>query len=103
MGPLENILRRSAVIALPSSSITVVIAAPELNQRKGLNRCFSNKAGFLLVRCSGSVDDILSCCQGSTPGVLIISQESIEGTDLAEFISILKFGRAVKVLVTGPK
>jgi DNA-binding NarL/FixJ family response regulator len=91
------------VTALPSGSINVVVAAPELSQRKGLNRCFSKKAGFLLVRCSNSVDDILSCCQGPTPGVLIISQDSIEGTYLAEFINILKFGRAVKVLVTGPQ
>jgi len=91
------------VTALPSGSINVLVAAPELSQRKGLNRCFSNKAGFLLTRCSNSVDDILSCGQGPTPAVLIISQESIEGTDLAEFISILKFGRAAQVLVTGPQ
>jgi DNA-binding NarL/FixJ family response regulator len=90
------------VTALPSGSINVLVAAPELAQRKGLNRCFSNKAGFLLTRCSNSLDDILSRCHTS-PGVLIISQESIEGADLADLISILKVSRGVQVLVTGPQ
>jgi two-component system, NarL family, nitrate/nitrite response regulator NarL len=86
-----------------SSLITVVIAAPELSKRKGLARCFSEKAGFALVRCTNSLDDIMSRCGRLSPCVLIIGQEPMEGAGLAEFIRKVKFGRGVHILVVGPQ
>src|SRR6266699_2237481 len=81
--------------------IHVVVATPELYKNKGLTRCLSWKAGFVLVRCTHSLDDILSCCRRLSPCVLIVDQEPIEGADVAELIRDVKFDRGVKILVVG--
>ena len=86
-----------------ASLVTVVIAAPELLKRKGLDRCFSGKAGFALVRYTSSLDDIISCCRRLSPCVLIVGQEPIEGAHLAELIRGVKCDRVVKTLVVGPQ
>jgi DNA-binding NarL/FixJ family response regulator len=84
-----------------SRRIRVVVASPELSKRKGLARCFSEKAGFSLVRCTNSLDDIISCCRRLSPCVLIIGQEPIEDTNLAELIGEVKFSWGVQILVVG--
>src|SRR5258708_16921204 len=83
------------------SNIQVLVATSELSKRKGLARCFSGKAGFAVIRCRSSLDDIISCCRRLCPCVLIIGQETMEGADLAEFIRKVKFGRGVQILVAG--
>ena len=86
-----------------SSTIRVVVAPTELSKRKGLARCFSEKAGFALVRCTNSLDDLIPCCRRLSPCVLVIGQEPIEDTNLAEFVRDVKLGRGVQILVVGPK
>src|SRR5437879_3404353 len=79
--------------------IHVVVATPELYKNKGFTRCLSGKTGFLLVRCTHSLDDILSCCRRLSPCVLIVDHEPIEGADVAELIREVKRDRGVKILV----
>jgi DNA-binding NarL/FixJ family response regulator len=86
-----------------SSTIRVVVTSPELSKRKGLARCFSEKAGFALVRCTNSLADLIPCCRRLSPCVLVIGQEPIEDTNLAEFVREVKLSRGVQILVVGPQ
>src|SRR5258708_11118952 len=81
-----------------ASLVTVVIAAPELLKRKGLDRCFSGKAGFAMVRYTSSLDDIVSCCRRLAPGDLIFGQDQIEGAHLAQLIWEAKCDGVAKTL-----
>jgi DNA-binding NarL/FixJ family response regulator len=79
-------------------STTVVVGGEALSKRKRLTRCFSKKAGFTLVSCSGSGDELLSYCQKLMPCVLIVDQAFVENLDPVEFGNIIAFGRSIKVL-----
>ena len=82
-----------------SSSTTVVIAGGSLGKWKGIGRCFSKEAGFVLVRCSSS-SDVFSYCLKLAPCVLIVDQAFLEGVDAVDFGNMVDFGRSIQVLVS---
>ena len=83
-------------------SITVVLAAAELAKRKGISRCFSERAGFVLVRCPNSAAEILACCQKFAPCVLILTEVLTLADELADFLRFAKALRGVRILALGP-
>lgn len=89
----------SAQQGRPPSPVVAVVAAANLFTEKALARCFSREAGFILVRCSESVDEVLSCSQRLAPCVLIVDQAFVEKLEPVEFGRIVDFGRSIQVLV----
>jgi DNA-binding NarL/FixJ family response regulator len=87
--------------AHPSPNISVIVASPELVKKKGLNRCFSRKAGFTLMRCANSLDEIISFSRRLSPCVLIIGQELTAGPNFAESLREIRLNRGVQILVAG--
>ena len=81
--------------------IAVVVAAPELLNRETLAECFSAKAGFALVRCLNSLEEMLSYCQRLVSCVLIVGQEWVDSSDFAEFIRIAQTGSGPRILIFG--
>jgi DNA-binding NarL/FixJ family response regulator len=85
--------------------IRVVIQSPEIWNRKDLNRHLPARQGFVLLERNGGLEDILADCEKMAPCVLVIDQVLMQtdGFDLDHFGARVEFGRAVQVLVVGPK
>lgn len=64
-------------------------------------RCSPAEDGFLLLQCSGTIDEILVECHRIAPCVLAVSQESLERLDAGEFSASVGIGDSVRVLVLG--
>jgi len=82
------------------NTISVIIGGGRLSQWTGLIRCFPKEAGFVVVRCSDSVEEVFSYCQKLNPCVLIVEQPFLEKVDPIDFTRLVDFGRAIQVLVT---
>ena len=76
--------------------VTVVVAAPQILQRKYLSQCFAEQGGFTLVRCS-SLEEVLSTSHISR--VVIISHEQMRDPQLEECLN----SRGTRILVVGSK
>jgi DNA-binding NarL/FixJ family response regulator len=85
----------------PSTNITVIVAAPELIKNKSLGKCFSREAGFILVRCPNSLEDLIYFCRRSAPSVLIVGEELMAGVNFSEFVKEVKLRRGIQILVAG--
>lgn len=81
--------------------IEVVVAAPELLNRQELAECFSATAGFALVRCPNSLDEVLSRCQRFASCVLLVGQEWVDSSEFAEFIRFAQTGSGPRILIFG--
>ncbi len=84
----------------PPCSITVVVAGGSVARWRGLSRCLSKEAGFVLLRCSSSLEEAFRYCQKLAPCVLIVDQTLIEKLDPVEFGATVDFGRAIQVLAS---
>jgi DNA-binding NarL/FixJ family response regulator len=84
--------------------IRVVVQSPAIWERNDLSRQLSARQGFVLLRCGGSLDSILSDCEKMAPCVLIVDQVVVqtEGLDLEHFGPRVEYGRLIQVLVVGP-
>jgi DNA-binding NarL/FixJ family response regulator len=87
-----------------SDLIRVVVQSPVLWERHDLSRQLSARQGFVLLRCTGSLDSVLADCEKMAPCVLIVDQVLVqtEGLDLDHFGPRVEYGRLIQVIVVGP-
>jgi DNA-binding NarL/FixJ family response regulator len=95
---------RSSAAANGGDLIRVVIQSPAIWERSDLSRQLSARQGFVLLRCTGSLDSVLADCEKMAPCVLIVDQVLVqtEGLDLDHFGPRVEYGRLIQVLVAGP-
>lgn len=86
----------------PQVPVPVIVANEKLRSWKGLRRCFTRKAGFLLIDAVESPGHLLLQCQRLAPCVLIAELAFVESLDPGDFAVFTDFGRATRVLVYGP-
>lgn len=80
--------------------LTVVLAAgASLLQWKGLQGCFSRAAGFSLLSCTTTADEVLTICDRLRPLILVIDQQFLDQMDPVKFLSFVDERRSVRVLV----
>ncbi len=94
----------SSVAANGRDLLRVVIQSPALWERSDLGRQLSARQGFVLLRCTGNLDSVLSDCEKMAPCVLLVDQVLVqtEGLDLDHFGPRVEYGRMIQVLVVGP-
>lgn len=91
----------AAPLSSPSSPTTVVVASAGLGAKGSLEQCFSEEAGFILVRCPEAIDEVLSCCCRLAPFVLVVDQAFVERMEPSQVERIVHSGRSTRVLVIG--
>jgi DNA-binding NarL/FixJ family response regulator len=96
---------RSSPAANGNDLIRVIVQSPTLWERADLGRQLSARQGFVLLRCTGSLDSVIADCEKMAPCVLIADQVLVqtEGLDLDHFGPRVEYGRLIQVLVVGPK
>ena len=84
--------------------IRVVVQSSTIWERPDLGRQLSPRQGFVLLRCTGSLDSVVADCERMAPCVLIVDQLLVqtEGQDLDHFGPRVEYGRLIQVLVVGP-
>jgi DNA-binding NarL/FixJ family response regulator len=83
--------------------IQVAVQSALIWDNDKLRGSLSAGAGFVLSQLSGSLDSVLSGCEKLGPCVLVADLKFVEAANPAEFGARVDFGRAVRVLVVGPK
>jgi DNA-binding NarL/FixJ family response regulator len=68
-----------------------------------LRGSLSSSAGFVSSRLSGGLDSVLSDCEKVGPCVLIADLSLVEAADPTAFGERVDFGRAIRILVIGPR
>jgi DNA-binding NarL/FixJ family response regulator len=83
------------------SPTRVVIDLSSLPHREEFARPLPAPSGFLVMSCTGTVEEIVGECQRVAPCVLVIGEESMEKLSSHGFPSSIGFGGSVRVLVLG--
>jgi len=83
--------------------IRVAVQSTLIWDHKELLRSISPSEGFVLCRLSGSIDAVLSDCDRLGPCVLIADLSFVEAADPTEFGERVDFGRAIRIVVVGPR
>ena len=89
--------------SISSSSTAIVLADDCFAGRQDLIRVLSKEPGLILVRCAGSLGELLSNSQRLAPCVLIVGERMVENADPAEFVGAGAGGRSIQVLVVGSR
>ena len=74
---------------------TVVLAAVSRRFERALTR--SSK--FVLVRCPGSLEDVLAFCRQLEPCLVVLTEEMALGANRDEFQRAIDFGRTIRVVL----
>lgn len=83
------------------SPTRVIIDLSSLPHREEFARPLPAPSGFLVMNCTGTVEEIAGECQRVAPCVLVIGEASLEKLASSGFPSSIGFGGSVRVLVLG--